>query len=70
MTADASSSTPGPIVFAYDGSELAKLAIDEAGRLLGSGREAIILTVWQPFDVGFVPAARKPSPVCFTSRPW
>ncbi|TMM00040.1 MAG: universal stress protein [Actinobacteria bacterium] len=57
MTADASSYTPGPIVFAYDGSELAKLAIDEAGRLLGSGREAIIVTVWQPFDVGFVPAA-------------
>jgi nucleotide-binding universal stress UspA family protein len=46
----------GPIVFAYDGSELAKLAIVEAGRLFGDeGREAVVLTVWQPFDVGFVP---------------
>jgi nucleotide-binding universal stress UspA family protein len=46
----------GPVVFAYDGSELAKLAIDEAGRQLAPGREALVLTVWQPFDVGFVPA--------------
>jgi nucleotide-binding universal stress UspA family protein len=52
-----SSASPGrgPIVFAYDGSELAKLAIDEAGRQLAPGREALVLTVWQPFDVGFVP---------------
>jgi nucleotide-binding universal stress UspA family protein len=46
----------GPIVFAYDGSELAKLAIDEAARQLGPGRAALVLTVWHPFDVGFVPA--------------
>jgi nucleotide-binding universal stress UspA family protein len=45
----------GPVVFAYDGSDLAKLAIDEAGRQLAPGRDAIVLTVWQPFDVGFVP---------------
>jgi nucleotide-binding universal stress UspA family protein len=45
----------GPVVFAYDGSELAKLAIDEAGRQLAPGRDALVLTVWQPFDVGFVP---------------
>jgi nucleotide-binding universal stress UspA family protein len=47
---------PGPVLFAYDGSDLAKLAIDEAGRQLGPGRDAIVLTVWQPFNVGFVPA--------------
>lgn len=47
----------GPVVFAYDGSELAKLAIDEAGRQLAPGRDALVLTVWQPFDVGFVPSA-------------
>jgi len=46
----------GPIVFAYDGSELAKLAIEEAGRLFDAGREAVVVTIWQPFDVGFVPA--------------
>lgn len=45
----------GPVVFAYDGSELAKLAIDEAGRQLAPGRDALVLTVWQPFDIGFVP---------------
>jgi nucleotide-binding universal stress UspA family protein len=45
----------GPVVFAYDGSELAKLAIDDAGRKLTPGRDALVLTVWQPFDVGFVP---------------
>jgi nucleotide-binding universal stress UspA family protein len=46
----------GPVLFAYDGSELAKLAIAEAGRQLAPGRDALVLTVWQPFDVGFVPA--------------
>ena len=45
----------GPVIFAYDGSELAKLAIDEAGCQLAPGRDALVLTVWQPFDVGFVP---------------
>jgi nucleotide-binding universal stress UspA family protein len=46
----------GPVVFAYDGSELAQDAIDEAGRLLEAGGEALVVTVWQPFDVGFLPA--------------
>ena len=44
------------VVFAYDGSTLAKRAIDEAGRLFGPGRDALVLTVWQPYDLGFVPA--------------
>jgi nucleotide-binding universal stress UspA family protein len=48
------------VLFAYDGSELAKLAIDEAGRQLASGRDALALTVWQPFDVGFVPTTALP----------
>jgi nucleotide-binding universal stress UspA family protein len=47
----------GPVVFAYDGSELAKHAIEEAGRLLEAGGEAVVVTVWQPFDVGFLPPA-------------
>lgn len=46
----------GPILFSYDGSELAKLAIEEAGRQLAAGRDALVLCVWQPADVGFVPA--------------
>jgi nucleotide-binding universal stress UspA family protein len=55
-TAQHPSSALGPIVFAYDGSELAKLAIDEAAQQLARGRAALVLTVWHPFDVGFVPA--------------
>ena len=47
----------GPVVFAYDGSDLAKHAIDEAGRQLEAGGPALVVTVWQPFDVGFLPAA-------------
>jgi nucleotide-binding universal stress UspA family protein len=39
----------GPILFAYDGSEQARAAIRQAGRQLNSGRDAIVLTVWQPF---------------------
>jgi nucleotide-binding universal stress UspA family protein len=44
-----------PVLFAYDGSELAQLAIEQAGDLLAPGRTAIVLCVWQPADVGFVP---------------
>src|SRR3954463_7863812 len=50
----------GPVVFAYDGSELAQHAIDEAGRLLEAGGEALGVTVWQPFDGGFLPARGPP----------
>jgi nucleotide-binding universal stress UspA family protein len=45
----------GPVLFAYDGSELAAEAIKEAGHQLQAGREAIVLCVWQPADVGFKP---------------
>ena len=45
----------GPVVFAYDGSELARLAIEEAGRQLEPERDAVVLTVWRPFAVGFIP---------------
>jgi nucleotide-binding universal stress UspA family protein len=46
---------PGPVVFGYDGSELAKTAIAEAGRQLSGHRDALVLTVWRTFSVGFVP---------------
>jgi nucleotide-binding universal stress UspA family protein len=51
MTLDES----GPVLFAYDGSDLAGNAITEAGRQLLAGRDALILTVWEPFNVGFLP---------------
>src|ERR1700760_2086154 len=55
MSGEDGSAPGGPVVFAYDGSELAKLAIEEAGRLLGRGHEGVLLTVWKTFDVGFTP---------------
>jgi nucleotide-binding universal stress UspA family protein/MFS family permease len=45
----------GPVLFAYDGSEMAKAAITEAGRQLPARREALVLTVWRTFSVGFMP---------------
>lgn len=45
----------GPVLFAYDGSDLARLAIEEAGRQLEPGRDAVVLTVWRPYGVGFIP---------------
>jgi nucleotide-binding universal stress UspA family protein len=47
----------GPVLFSYDGSDLARLAIEEAGRQLEPGRDALVLTVWRPFVVGFTPPA-------------
>jgi nucleotide-binding universal stress UspA family protein/MFS family permease len=49
-----SGARPGPLVFAYDGSDLAKAAIDEASRQL-PGRDAFVVTVWRAFVVGFIP---------------
>jgi nucleotide-binding universal stress UspA family protein len=42
-----------PVLFAYDGSELATFAIEEAAKQLATGRDALILCVWQAADVGF-----------------
>src|SRR5258708_26826293 len=49
----------GPILFAYDGSELATLAIEQAAKQLATGRDALVLCVWQPADVGFVPTNKR-----------
>jgi nucleotide-binding universal stress UspA family protein/MFS family permease len=45
----------GPVLFAYDGSPTAMAAIAEAGRQLPARRDAIVLTVWRTFAVGFIP---------------
>lgn len=44
-----------PIVFAYDGTDLAAAAIARAAEHLPPYRSAIVLCVWQPVDVGFRP---------------
>ena len=50
----------GPVVIAYDGSHLSQLAITEAGALLAGGRDALVVCVWQPFDLGFLPVDATP----------
>jgi nucleotide-binding universal stress UspA family protein len=47
------------VLFAYDGSDLAKQAIENAGREIATGRDALVLCVWQPADVGFVPVTGR-----------
>jgi nucleotide-binding universal stress UspA family protein len=49
----------GPVIFAFDGSELATLAIERAGRQLAPGQEALVVCVWQPADVGFVHSSTR-----------
>jgi nucleotide-binding universal stress UspA family protein len=42
--------TDRPILIAYDGSDQAKAAIAEAGRVLGAGRRAVVLIVREPIE--------------------
>ncbi len=49
----------GPVVFAYDGSALAAYAIAQAASQLGPGRRAVVVCVWQPADVGFMPVDKR-----------
>jgi nucleotide-binding universal stress UspA family protein len=50
----AAANSTGPVLFAYDGSEVAKLAIERAGAQLVPGRDALVVCAWQPVAVGFV----------------
>jgi MFS family permease/nucleotide-binding universal stress UspA family protein len=45
----------GTVLFAYDGSELAAFAITQAATQLAPHRNALVVCVWQPVDVGFTP---------------
>ncbi|WP_082963375.1 universal stress protein [Mycolicibacterium peregrinum] len=45
----------GPVLFAYDGSQRAAGAIERAAAELPVGRDAVVVCVWQPVDVGFTP---------------
>ena len=48
-----------PVLFAYDGSELAACAIAQAASQLAPGRDALVVCVWQPVDVGFTPTGTR-----------
>lgn len=45
----------GPVVLAYEGSGLAEFAVARAGAELAPGREALVVLVWHPADLGFTP---------------
>jgi MFS family permease/nucleotide-binding universal stress UspA family protein len=45
-----------PVLFAYDGTDLAQHAIGVAAERLTHGRDAVVVCVWQPVDVGFTPS--------------
>jgi MFS family permease/nucleotide-binding universal stress UspA family protein len=53
------STSVGPVVFAYDGSDLAACAIEQAASQLPQGRCALVVCVWQPAHVGFTPVDKK-----------
>ena len=57
--AEAAAIAGGPVLFAYDGSELAEFAIEQAGDQLAPGREAVVVCVWQPAEVGFLPISDR-----------
>jgi nucleotide-binding universal stress UspA family protein len=50
----------GPVLLAYDGSDLAAYAIERAGGELAPGREAVVACVWHPADLGFTPVDGAP----------
>jgi nucleotide-binding universal stress UspA family protein len=56
-TGTSTTAPDSPVLFAYDGSELAKLAIEQAGYQLVPERDALVVCVWQTGDVGFVPGS-------------
>lgn len=48
-----------PVLFAFDGSALAGFAIESAACEIVTGRDALIVCVWQPADVGFQPITKR-----------
>jgi nucleotide-binding universal stress UspA family protein len=55
LTPTTATGSAGLVILAYDGSRLAQLAIEQAGRQLAPGRDALVVCVWQTGDVGFIP---------------
>ncbi|KQY03809.1 MFS transporter [Mycobacterium sp. Root135] len=53
--AEAAAEPAGMVLIAYDGTDLAAFAITQAAARLGTQREALVVCVWQPVDVGFTP---------------
>jgi MFS family permease/nucleotide-binding universal stress UspA family protein len=58
-TAHATADSSRPVLFAYDGSDLAAFAITQAAAQLAQQRDALVVCVWQPVDVGFTPTSGR-----------
>jgi nucleotide-binding universal stress UspA family protein len=56
---EGTASIAGPVLLPYDGSALGGYAIEQAAQHLILQREALVLCVWQPADVGFVPTSNR-----------
>jgi nucleotide-binding universal stress UspA family protein len=63
---EAAAALTRPVLLAYDGSDLAAHAIVEAGARFAAGPQAagalpavdaVVVCVWQPADVGFIPSS-------------
>ena len=57
----------GVVLFAYDGSDQAKASIRAAARQLRGGREAVVVTVWEPLAGLLVASPAYASPEIATS---
>jgi nucleotide-binding universal stress UspA family protein len=55
MSQESGQMNDAPILIAYDGSDSARRAVHEAGKLFGP-RRAVVVTVWEP-DLGYEVAA-------------
>ncbi len=50
---------PGPVLFVYDGTPAAAYAITRASQEIVKDRDALVVCVWQPADVGFEPVGHR-----------
>ena len=58
VTAAAGSTSP-PALIAYDGTDLAAFAIQQAAERLPSGLDVIVVCPWRPVDVCFTPVGGR-----------
>jgi nucleotide-binding universal stress UspA family protein len=58
----------GPVIFAYDGTDHAAFAIEQASSQLGTNRDAIVACVWRPVDVCFKPVPGRRLRACIAKE--
>jgi nucleotide-binding universal stress UspA family protein len=58
----------GPVILAYDGTDSAAFAIEQAPAQLGADRDAIVACVWRPVDVCFKPVPGRRLRACIAKE--